>query len=79
MKGFQNLAPERLTEIAKLGGCSSWRHSVLERDRRRQIVKQLTHAGESAAQIAVRLGVTDRTVVRDRARLAREAACRSIR
>lgn len=48
------------------GGRASWKTTAWERDRRRQLVRQLTHAGMSAAQIAARFGVTSRTIERDR-------------
>lgn len=48
------------------GGRASWKTTAWERERRRQLVRQLSHAGMSAAEIAVRFGVTSRTVERDR-------------
>lgn len=48
------------------GGRASWKATAWERDRRRQLVRQLSQAGMSAVKIAVRLGVTSRTVERDR-------------
>lgn len=52
------------------GGRESWKTTAWERHRRRELVRQLTASGESAAQLAVRFGVTKRTIERDR----REAA-----
>lgn len=48
------------------GGRASWRTTAWERDRRRQLVCHLSRAGESAAELAVRLGVAKRTIERDR-------------
>lgn len=56
------LSSEQASAMAR----QSWKNSQWERDRRRQVVAQLTDAGMSANQIAVRFGVSDRTVVRDR-------------
>lgn len=48
------------------GGRASWKTTAWERERRRQLVRQLSHAGMSAVEIAARFGVTSRTIERDR-------------
>lgn len=53
------------------GGRRSHKTTEWERDRRRQLVRQLTNAGESASRLAVRFGVSKRTIERDR----RATAC----
>lgn len=50
------------------GGRASWRTTAWERDRRRQLVRQLSCAVESSAELAVRLGVSARTIERDKRR-----------
>lgn len=56
----------QIAAYAVKGGRESWKTTAWERARRRQLVQQLTTAGESAAQLAVRFGVTKRTIERDR-------------
>lgn len=43
-------------------------------DERRDLTAQMTRAGRSAPEIAIRLGVTPRTVIRYRAQLRQQAA-----